>query len=68
MSQLDLSISFSQFSGLLILFYIFLFFLVSIIISYWYNKKIREFNEGEVKLTLVKKSNSIELIKNILKL
>ena len=40
-SQLDLSIYFYQITGLIICFYIFIYLTSTILIKYWYNKKIR---------------------------
>nr|ALO20659.1 ATP synthase F0 subunit 8 [Cladonema pacificum] len=68
MSQLDISISFSQFIGLIIGFYFFIFYVSFIINQYWYNKKIRFLDEEKLSEKELKESSNINLIKRILKL
>lgn len=67
MSQLDISISFSQLVGLLFCFYIFLHYVIVLTVRYWYNKKLRSLSEEELSKEWVKIDNSI-IIKRILKL
>nr|YP_009905961.1 ATP synthase F0 subunit 8 [Spirocodon saltatrix]QLH56854.1 ATP synthase F0 subunit 8 [Spirocodon saltatrix] len=67
MSQLDISISFSQIIGLLFCFYIFIHYIVVLTIQFWYNKKLRSLGFEDFNLECEKLDNSI-LIKRILKL
>ena len=67
MSQLDISISFSQLIGLLFCFYMFLHYVIVLVVRYWYNKKLRSLSEEELSKEWVKIDNSI-IIKRILKL
>ena len=66
MSQLDLSIYFYHMTGLIICFYIFIHLTSTILIKYWYNKKIRvisiDYSDSE-KIT-----ENIIFIKKILKI
>lgn len=67
MSQLDVSISFSNLIGLLFCFSIFIYFVVIITVQYWYNNKLRNLNSEELSKKLIKIDNSV-IIKRILKL
>lgn len=67
MSQLDTSISFSHFFGLILCFYVFLHYITIILIKFWYNQKLRSLEQEELEKQLEKLDNSI-LIKRILKL
>lgn len=67
MSQLDVSISFSNLIGLLFCFFVFIYFVVVITVQYWYNNKLRNLSSGELSKELIKIDNSV-IIKRILKL
>lgn len=67
MSQLDITISFSQLIGLLIVFYFFIYYIISIVLQYWYNKYLRINEINEVKESLYKEESSVEILKRILK-
>ena len=67
MSQLDVSISFSNLIGLLFCFSLFIYFVIVITVQYWYNEKLRNMNQEELSKELIKIDNSI-IIKRILKL
>ena len=66
MSQLDMSIYFYHMTGLVICFYIFIHLTSTILIKYWYNKKIRisdiDYSDSG------KISDNIIFIKKILKI
>nr|YP_010890028.1 ATP synthase F0 subunit 8 [Apolemia rubriversa]WJJ70040.1 ATP synthase F0 subunit 8 [Apolemia rubriversa] len=66
MSQLDMSIYFYHMTGLVICFYIFIHLTSTILIKYWYNKKIRinDIDYDDSK----KINNNIIFIKKILKI
>lgn len=67
MSQLDISISFSQIVGLLFCFYVFTYYIILLITQYWYNNKLRFISEDDLKENLEKIDNNL-IIKRILKL
>lgn len=67
MSQLDISISFSQIIGLLFCFYLFLHYVIILMVQHWYNKKLRSLSEEDFDKEWAKIDNSI-IIKRILKL
>ena len=67
MSQLDLSISFSHLLGLIVCFYVFLHYTTILIIQYWYNNKLRLFEEDEMKKEIEEIEKSL-ILKKILKL
>lgn len=67
MSQLDVSISFSQLIGLLLVFYIFMYFLIGINIRYVYNKKLRLLSDENFVNESLKSDKSL-ILKKILKI
>lgn len=67
MSQLDISISFSQLIGLLVCFYFFIFYIINILITYFYNKRIRELELKKSKDFHKEESKSILVLREILK-
>nr|UAV89293.1 ATP synthase F0 subunit 8 [Cladonema multiramosum] len=67
MSQLDISISFSQLIGLLFCFYFFIFYIINILITYFYNRRIRELELEKSKVFHKEESKSILVLREILK-
>lgn len=67
MSQLDISITFSHFCGLVLFLYVFLYYMVTLLIKFWYNKKLRSLDNENLRQELNKLDNNL-IIKKILKL
>lgn len=67
MSQLDVTISFSQLIGLIFFLYIFFYYVVILVIQYWYNDKLRNLSSQDLNKEFKKLDNTI-ILKRILKI
>jgi len=65
MSQLDISIFYSHLFGLLLMIYIFAHFVVIILTNYYYNNKLRNYNDDITSINF-EQINKVDTLVKIL--